>query len=105
MNLYRPFQQTRLESERGGTPLWVEHVGLLGFWLLIPCAVVGAIAARRRKVRIYPLLAFPVIVAISVVTTMGIVRYRVPAEIPLAILAAFGIDVALQHLALRRRAS
>ncbi len=92
-DIYRPFQQSRLEAERGHTPIWVEWIGLIAYWALIPLAVVGAVAARRRRIPIYPLIALPVIVVLAVAPTMGIVRYRTPAEIALVLLASFGIDV------------
>ena len=56
-------------------------------------------AGARTGVEIYPLLAFPAAVALSVAFTIGTVPYRAPAEIPLALLAAFTVDI----LANRRR--
>ena len=97
---YRPFQQMNLETERG-TPSWVFHIAFFAYWLLLPLAIAGALIARRRKVPIYPLLVFPVIVVLSVLPTIGSVRYRAPAEIPLVILSAVTLDALLS--ALRRR--
>lgn len=91
-NLFRPFQQVHLEAERQ-TPTWVLRLGLFVYWMLVALAVLGAVFARRRKIPIYPLLAFPAVVLLSVAFTIGAVRYRAPAEIPLALLAAFAIDV------------
>lgn len=91
-NVFRPFQQVHFEAERN-TSLWVLRLGLFTYWMLVPLAVLGAVIARHRKIPIYPLLAFPVVVVLSVAFTIGAVRYRAPAEIPLALLAAFAIDV------------
>ena len=44
-------------------------------------AVVGAVFARRRRIPIYPMLAFPAAIILSVAFTIGAVRYRAPAEI------------------------
>jgi 4-amino-4-deoxy-L-arabinose transferase-like glycosyltransferase len=97
-NLFRPFQQVHFEAERL-SPLWVARVGLFSFWVLAPLAVLGAIVARRRRVPSYPILAFFGVVLLAVAFTIGAVRYRAPAEVPLVLLAAVGID----HLLLRLR--
>ena len=91
-NVYRPFQQVHLEAERR-SPLRVLRLALFSYWALVPPAIAGAVLARRQRIAIYPLLVFPVIVLLSVALTIGAVRYRAPAEVPLAILAAFAIDV------------
>lgn len=91
-NVFRPFQQVHLEGERG-TSTWVLRLALFAYWALIPLAVAGAVIARRRRKVLYPLIAFPTVVLLSVALTIGAVRYRAPAEIPLVLLAAYGIDV------------
>jgi 4-amino-4-deoxy-L-arabinose transferase-like glycosyltransferase len=96
-NIYRPFQQVHLEAERE-TPPPVLYAALFAYWALVPLAVLGAVVARRRKVRTYPLLVFFIVVLIPVGLTIGAVRYRSPAEIPLVLLAAVGAD----HLVRRR---
>jgi 4-amino-4-deoxy-L-arabinose transferase-like glycosyltransferase len=98
-NVYRPFQQVHFESERK-TPLPVLYAALFAYWALVPLAVLGAVVARRRKVKIYPLLVFFIVVLIPVALTIGAVRYRSTAEVPLVLLAAVGTD----HL-LRKRGS
>jgi 4-amino-4-deoxy-L-arabinose transferase-like glycosyltransferase len=91
-NVFRPFQQVHLEAERG-TSTWVLRAALFAYWGLVPIAVLGGVAARRRQIPIQPLLAFPLVVLLSVALTIGAVRYRAPAEIPLVLLAAFAIDL------------
>ena len=91
-SVFRPFQQVDLEAKRF-SPTWVIGLGLFSFWALVPVAVVGAVFARRRRIPIYPMLAFPAAIILSVAFTIGAVRYRAPAEIPLALLAAFAVDV------------
>ena len=56
------------------------QLGLIAYWILLPLAVLGAVFARRRRRPIYPLLVFPLIVALSVTLTIGAVRYRAPAR-------------------------
>jgi hypothetical protein len=53
---------------------------------------------------VYPLLVFPLSVVISVALTIGATRYRAPAEIPLVLLAAVGVDQ-LARIWQRRRAA
>ena len=49
-------------------------------------------------IAVYPLLVFPLLVVFTVVLTIGSVRYRAPAEIPLVLLVAVGLDAALSGL-------
>lgn len=97
---YRPIQQMRLETVRG-TYESVFQVGFIAYWALLPLAAAGVAVARRRRIPVYPLLVFPVVVVLSVLLTIGAVRYRAPAEIPLVIFAAVALDAALA--AWRRR--
>ena len=90
-NVYRPFQQVHFEAERN-TPLSVLRLGLVMYWGMVPLAVLGVVAARRRGIPVYPILVYFVVVTVAVAITIGAVRYRAPAELPLALLAAVGID-------------
>ena len=60
-------------------------------------AVLGVVVLRRRRVPVFPLLAFPITVLISVALTFGQARYRAPAEAALVILAAVAIDAAIER--------
>jgi 4-amino-4-deoxy-L-arabinose transferase-like glycosyltransferase len=90
-NIFRPFQQVHFEAERASS-VWVIRLGLFTYWILAPLAVLGAVITRRRRIPLYPLLAFPIVTVLAVALTIGAVRYRAPAEIPLALLAAVAID-------------
>jgi hypothetical protein len=100
---FRPFQQMQLETERG-TPEWAFRIGFFMYWALLPLAAAGAVIARRRKVPIFPFLVFPVLVVFTVLLTIGSVRYRAPAEVPLVMLAAVALE-ALFGAAKRRSTS
>ncbi len=89
--VFRPAQQMHLEAGETRTPLWVLQLGFVSYWLLLPFAAAGIVLARRRRIAVFPLLAFPVEVLVAVVPTIGSVRYRAPAEITLVLLAALGI--------------
>jgi peptidoglycan/LPS O-acetylase OafA/YrhL len=89
-NLFRPFQGTRLDLIEDH-PLWVSQSGLAVFALLVPLAIAGAVALRRRRLRLLPLLSLPVVVTLTAVATYGTTRFRAPAEISLLVLAATAI--------------
>ena len=55
-------------------------------------AIAGGIVLRRRRVPVFPLVAFPVIILISVAVTFGQDRYRAPADVALLVLAAVALD-------------
>jgi 4-amino-4-deoxy-L-arabinose transferase-like glycosyltransferase len=101
-NVYRPLQQVHFEAARRGTELWVIRLALFAYWALLPFAVAGAVLARRRRIPIYPMLAFPAAIFVSVLLTIGTVRYRAPAEIPLVLLAAYALDHLIRGWTRRR---
>jgi 4-amino-4-deoxy-L-arabinose transferase-like glycosyltransferase len=107
---WNPFQQVRLDSQWEGTSysrilgpsyvptaIWVNRLALIGFWLLLFPAAAGVVVLRRRKVPVYPLLNFFLIVALTVATTYGEPRYRAAVEVPLVLLAAVGISALLTY--------
>lgn len=94
--IYRPFQELHFARDRK-SPLWVLQLGLVAYWILLPLAIVGVFVARRRRVAVYPLLVFPATVLIAVIPTIGEIRYRASAEIPLVLFAAVAIDAGLRR--------
>jgi len=91
-SVYRPVQEA---DEQEGRPKVASIVGLAMFWALALLAAAGAITLRRRRTMLLPLLGPFVIVTIVAAVSYGIVRFRVPAEIPLVLLAAIAIDAVL----------
>ncbi len=97
-DLWSPARATRFEADIGDRDVNVYRVGVAMYYLLLPLAIAGAVMLRRRGEPIGILLApFALVVAISILG-YGTPRFRVPAEIPLVVLAA----VALSGLAQRR---
>ena len=92
---WNPFQQTTLDAQFMGTWVGVTRLGMISYWLLLVPAVGGGVLLRRRRVAIYPLLAFVATAAIAVVPTIGDVRYRAAAEVPLVLFAAVAIEAVL----------
>ena len=102
--LYRVEQGRRLdgwiEGRSGGPPgsgLQPVDGARWSFTLLGPLAIAGAVVLRRRRVKVYPLLAHAVLATFVAATTFGVTRYRAGAEIAIVVLAAIAIDGALQR--------
>ncbi len=110
---WNPFQQTYLDNRwqhvspifGKPTSVWVYDLRLWSYWILVVPAVAGAVILRRRRVPIYPLLAFVAAVIITVSYNFGETRYRAAAEVSIVILAAVGVDAAIRWLTrfIRRR--
>ena len=94
---WNPFQQATIDAHWMGTWVGVTRMGLISYWLLLVPAAAGGVVLRRRRVAIYPLLVFVAIAAIAVLPTIGDVRYRATAEIPLVLLAAVAVDAVLRR--------
>jgi 4-amino-4-deoxy-L-arabinose transferase-like glycosyltransferase len=72
------------------------------FWIFGILAIVGLFLLRRRRVPIWPMLAFLVIVLISVGSTFAQTRYRTPMEVSVLLLAAVTLDAAYDKWRNRR---
>jgi len=94
---WNPFQQTTIDAQWMGSWVGVTRLAMVSYWLLLAPGVIGAVALRRRRVPLYPLLAFVVTVVVSVAPSIGDPRYRAAAEVPLVLLGAIGIDNLIFH--------
>jgi 4-amino-4-deoxy-L-arabinose transferase-like glycosyltransferase len=100
-DLWSPGAATRLEAGIGNRDLTTYRIGVAVYYLLLPLAVAGAVILRRRREPALTILMMPVaLVVVVAVLGYGTPRFRVPAEITLAVLAA----VAFAALAGRRGA-
>ncbi len=86
--------QTVFFNTGEGRERWASWVGIVQFWLLVPVAVAGGVVLHRRRVRLLPLVAMPVLVFIVVTLFYGLPRFRLPAEIAFVVLAAAALDQA-----------
>jgi 4-amino-4-deoxy-L-arabinose transferase-like glycosyltransferase len=84
---------------------WVVEAGFYSYYAVAALAVFGAITLRRRRVPLFPLVAFPVVVLVSVAITFAQIRYRSPAEVSLVLLAAVAIDEVVRHRRARAQAA
>jgi hypothetical protein len=90
-DLWAPRSATRLEAGIGDRDLGFQRAGVLAYYLLAPLAIAGAVMLRRRREPLALLLAPFVLVAVVSVLGYGTPRFRVPAEIPIAVLAAVAV--------------
>jgi 4-amino-4-deoxy-L-arabinose transferase-like glycosyltransferase len=102
--LFHPRQEIAFDQFFSQRDRWVAESTLYGYYVVAALAVGGVLVLRRRGVPVLPLVAFPVIVIVSVALTFAQSRYRAPAEAALVILAAVAMDEAVRRLVDRRRA-
>ncbi len=102
LGVYRPHQQLVFDEFLDLREKWIARAALYSFYALALLSVAGAIVLRRRRVVLFPLLAAPAAVLITVVVTYANTRFRAPAEVALAVLAAVAIDAAIGWTAQRR---
>jgi MYXO-CTERM domain-containing protein len=80
----------------------VANAALVTYYALALLSVAGAVVLRRRRVTGYPLLAPIAVVLITVALSYGNTRFRAPAEVMLAVLAAVAIDALVSRFASAR---
>jgi 4-amino-4-deoxy-L-arabinose transferase-like glycosyltransferase len=102
LGVYRPHQQLKVDEFLDLREEWIARTALYSFYALALLSVAGAILLRRRRVVLFPLLAAPAAVLITVVVPYANTRFRAPAEVALAVLAAVAIDAAIGWTAQRR---
>jgi 4-amino-4-deoxy-L-arabinose transferase-like glycosyltransferase len=86
-SLFRPADMIAINAAEG-RPRWVTGLGLVTYYPILLGAVAGAVALRRRRAQLWPLLVPPIIVTASTVLSYGQTRFRAPAEPSLVVLAA-----------------
>ena len=100
-------------SDPSNSCTWILSPGRSGccrrassaYWALAALAVAGAYALRRRRLTLWILASFVVVVFITTVITFGQTRYRAPADVALVMLAAVGVDRLVKRSRAPRRES
>lgn len=85
-----------------GRPEWVSHLGALQYWVSVPLAVLGWRRLGRGAERRLLVAAVPVVLAVTVFAN-AFVRFRVPAEVGLVVLASVGVTHLIDRWGERRR--
>jgi hypothetical protein len=105
-DLWSPSFSTQFEADIGNRDVNVYRVGVAMYYLLLPLAFFGALMLRRRGERSLGILLAPfALVVVVSILGYGTPRFRVPAEIPLVVLAAVALVGIGARLRERRGAS
>ncbi len=101
LGIYRPFNSlsSGYVQQTQGRP--AAFLVLISFYFLFPAAVIGGVFLHRRKIPVYPLAAFWLIIMISVAMTFAQQRYRAIGEPTLMVLTA----VLIEEIVRRRTAA
>ena len=91
------YSEGDLETSGEGREAGPAWVGYAFWWVLAPLAVVGAVLLRRRGVLVLPLVMTFVMVTVTAVLFYGLIRFRIPAEIAVVVLAAAAVDQLLRN--------
>jgi hypothetical protein len=91
-DVYAPGQNTQLNWQVEGRGELASIAGLWAYYLQIPFAIGGLVVLVRRRIPVSPLLAMAGVITVTAAITFGATRYRVPADVMIAILAAVGLE-------------
>jgi 4-amino-4-deoxy-L-arabinose transferase-like glycosyltransferase len=97
-SVYEPGQMAWYNQGEGRE----RTLSLIGLWCyaaLLALAVGGGVLLRRRRQLVWPLVATAVIVSLTAAGFYGLVRFRVPAEVAIVVLAGVAIDALLARAA------
>jgi len=89
-SVFRPFQMADF-NQGEGRELWASYLALVGYYLMIPMALLGW-RRLRDDIWHWPFVAMIVHVTLIGAAFYGIPRFRVPAEVVLVVLAAVGLS-------------
>lgn len=102
-NIWDPVQTARFDIYVEGRDFRLSIFSLVEYYLVIAAAVVGVVVAARRRLPLFVVLLWPVLVAGVAVIGFGNNRYRVSAEPSFIWLAALGVCAVFGHLRARAR--
>jgi 4-amino-4-deoxy-L-arabinose transferase-like glycosyltransferase len=87
LGLYKAEQQFDLASVLHGRDTNISRVGFGVFALSLPLAIGGAVILRRRGQPLVPLLSLVFLSVLSTLVLFAEIRFRVPAELAVVVLA------------------
>nr|MCU0271151.1 hypothetical protein [Acidimicrobiales bacterium] len=91
-DVWRPAQSVEFNNffeRRGRLP---SLAGLVFYYVLAPLAVAGVAVLRRRRITIIPFVGIALTVCAAAASSFGITRYRVGADVALAVAAGVALD-------------
>lgn len=91
-DVFRPLQNVELNATFERRGLWPSRLALSAYFLLLIPASYGLWALRRRRIPISPIVGLFVALTVTSAVSIGITRYRAPADAVLPVLAAIGVD-------------
>jgi 4-amino-4-deoxy-L-arabinose transferase-like glycosyltransferase len=92
LHVYEPLFEIDYDQKLFQQPIWLGYLMVFSFYLVFTFAIAGVVVMRRRRLAVWPLVAVPVIMLISVATTFAQIRYRAPAEVAFVLAAAVAVD-------------
>lgn len=101
-DVWRPGQNASLSTVEGRS-LRVAHDGQQAYYAMVPIAIAGAVVLRRRRVPLVPLGAMVVLVTVASMYAYGVIRFRIPAEVAIVVLAGVALDAAAGAIVARVR--
>ncbi|MEZ5372751.1 MAG: glycosyltransferase family 39 protein [Microthrixaceae bacterium] len=91
IGLYNPSDTMTADAGLEGRGWLPSRAGFWFLWVLAPLGVLGGVVLRQHRRPLAPLVGPIVNVALVVAVTFGLARYRLAADLSLAVLAAVGI--------------
>lgn len=98
----RNFDQVHKDIVVEGREPWVAWSGAIGFLIMAPLGIYGAVVMWRRKITLIPVVAPFVAILIAVTMTFYMNRYRASAEAIVCLMAAVGINAIWLQIRSRR---
>jgi 4-amino-4-deoxy-L-arabinose transferase-like glycosyltransferase len=89
-SLYDPASMARYSVNEGREEA-VSWAGFVTWWLLVPAAVAGGLVLHGRRRMLWPLITPFIVVTLISAVFYGLIRFRVPAEVSLVVLAGVAL--------------
>lgn len=86
------YSEGDLESTGEGREGWASWWGYAMWWALVPLAAYGAVLLRRAGRLVLPLVMTAAVITVTAIAFYGLIRFRIPAEIAVVVLAAAALD-------------
>ncbi len=102
-NLFGPIQTAKYDVVVEGRSLRASEFSLVEYYVIASAAIVGAIIAKRRRLDLFVVALWPLLVAIVAALGFGNNRYRVTCEPALLWLAALAIYAAFGRFRAAKR--